>query len=291
MTLLDPEILPPDTRILSSDRIPELSVLRFVPGMAARQRNQPDIRCTDRVISDYELIYYVGGSGFVIIGEERIQCQRGVVVLIRPWEPHSIISSVTDPHDNHWIHFRIEPEVLASSVVDAAFPPGSRGLTVGFDATLHSLLEILELEITKKETGYAEVTSGLLTAVFLRIWRRVSSHIELKAPDREALLLARVEESIKRSLPGKIEIGRVCQEFAISRSVLYGVFSRHRGIPPASWIRRERLRSAEQLIKSGNLSLAQIADRTGFSDAFHLSKCFKEVYGSSPRDWMAGLRG
>ncbi len=289
MTVFEPDRVPPDRRILLPDRIPELEVLRFVPTMASRQRDQPFVRCEDRVIGNCELLYYEGGSGLVIAGGERIECRAGTVALIRPWELHSIVSSPADPHDNHWVHFRIVPEPLATSALDAAFPPGRRGACIGSDPILVSAFSFLETEIARKEPGYAEIASGLLAAIFIRVWRMLQGTIGLRVPDRETLLLARIEDRIRSLLPRRIDIGSVCDEFAVGRSALYDMYRRRRGISPAAWIRRERLFTAGMLVKCGGHTLAEIAERTGFCDAFHLSRSFKEVFGSSPRDWAAGF--
>jgi transcriptional regulator GlxA family with amidase domain len=41
---------------------------------------------------------------------------------------------------------------------------------------------------------------------------------------------------------------------------------------------------AVQLIRATGLTLAEIADQCGFSNAFHLSRCVKERTGTAPRD-------
>ncbi len=60
-------------------------------------------------------------------------------------------------------------------------------------------------------------------------------------------------------------------------------FRRAVGETPAAFRRRCRLEAVGRLLVRQELTLSQIADATGFSDAFHLSKVWKQTTGSSPR--------
>lgn len=48
------------------------------------------------------------------------------------------------------------------------------------------------------------------------------------------------------------------------------------------FIRSIRLQRAAQLIREGELTISEIADRVGFSSTSYFSKCFQEMYGYKP---------
>ncbi len=303
MNLLEPETLPERFRILERDRDPMIGRLRFCPTMADRQNNMPGLRCEDRVIGDCELIYYVGGLGEVILSGRRYACRAGTVLLIRPWEVHSINSSLGSPHDNFWTHFTVEPDYLTEAVTRAAFPDSARVAEIGLQENLIGLFANLDHEIAAKAQAYPEAATALFTAIFLRVWRAATGSTSLPAPVRargqsevqgagpgpEEALLCAIESFVRKRLAEPLDTETLCREFAIGRTSLFTLFRRARGMGPASFIRRERLRAAELLLKTGDLPLKDIAGRSGFADAFHLSHAFKEVYGASPRDWLASL--
>ena len=54
---------------------------------------------------------------------------------------------------------------------------------------------------------------------------------------------------------------------------------------PHRLIMQRRLLRVEKLLRQTTQSLASIADQTGFSDAFHLSKVFKQIFKTSPSHW------
>jgi AraC-like DNA-binding protein len=291
MNIFKPESLSIDHRVLQADRDPALGALRFQPNMADRQCcSDGGVLCEDRIIGDSELIYYVGGRGEAIISGKRYQARPGLVLAIRPYELHTILSDAQDPHDNYWVHFNIEPPALAEGVLRSVFPDEKRAADIGVQPFLISLYQSLIDVVKEKQSGYAETAGALCTALFLQVWRRVTGTIVLPKLAPEETLLSRIEEYTRRHMDERLDAERLCAEFNLGRTRLFELFRLNRGISPAAWIRRERLRSAELLLKTGNLPLKDVADRLGFSDAFHLSRSFKEVYGASPRSWMERLR-
>ena len=54
------------------------------------------------------------------------------------------------------------------------------------------------------------------------------------------------------------------------------------GEPPARWIREKRLSKAHEMLRSSNLSVADVAYSLGFENPTHFSRIFKQQYGSSP---------
>ena len=62
-------------------------------------------------------------------------------------------------------------------------------------------------------------------------------------------------------------------------------FRKHYGSTPAKYIKSRKLNRAEQLLKSTDLPITQLAFETGFNDLAHFSKCFQGRFGSSPRKY------
>lgn len=65
------------------------------------------------------------------------------------------------------------------------------------------------------------------------------------------------------------------------RSTLVKQFARRYGLPPQAWLRNWRVARARALLRGG-LPLAQAAAAVGFADQAHLTRVFKQVYGSPP---------
>lgn len=65
------------------------------------------------------------------------------------------------------------------------------------------------------------------------------------------------------------------------RTTLVKQFARRYGLPPQAWLRNWRVARARMLLRDG-LPLAQAAQAVGFADQAHLTRVFKQVYGSTP---------
>ena len=46
-----------------------------------------------------------------------------------------------------------------------------------------------------------------------------------------------------------------------------------------------RMAKAAELLKLTQLSIGDIGNAVGYSNQLHFSRAFKNVYGSSPREW------
>ncbi|WP_088153842.1 helix-turn-helix transcriptional regulator [Achromobacter xylosoxidans] len=65
------------------------------------------------------------------------------------------------------------------------------------------------------------------------------------------------------------------------RTTLVKQFARRYGLPPLAWLRNWRVARARVLLRDG-LALADAAHAVGFADQAHLTRVFKQVYGSTP---------
>jgi AraC family transcriptional regulator, arabinose operon regulatory protein len=60
------------------------------------------------------------------------------------------------------------------------------------------------------------------------------------------------------------------------------VFKGLAGLPPIRYLARYRLDRVRELLLSTDLTVAEIAARTGFRDPFYLSHAFRQAEGMSP---------
>jgi len=62
-------------------------------------------------------------------------------------------------------------------------------------------------------------------------------------------------------------------------------FSRRFGLSPVQYIQRQRIERAQRLLWETDATLSVIAEQTGFSSPFHLSKTFKKLTGMPPSEF------
>ena len=82
-----------------------------------------------------------------------------------------------------------------------------------------------------------------------------------------------------------LSASRIARAHSISVRYLYTVLARE-SLSLGDWIREQRAhRAAGLLTAADDLSIADIAHRTGYADQAHFSRSFRRWYGTSPREW------
>jgi transcriptional regulator GlxA family with amidase domain len=62
-------------------------------------------------------------------------------------------------------------------------------------------------------------------------------------------------------------------------------FQTHFRMTPREWLRRERIKLAQDLLGQAEASVTAIANTCGFYDIYHFSREFRRVVGQSPTEW------
>jgi len=70
--------------------------------------------------------------------------------------------------------------------------------------------------------------------------------------------------------------------FGMSSSNFYRKVKELTKLAPVEYVKNFRLNRAASLLKKGNLSIAEIAYGTGFSDQSYFGVCFKKQFGITP---------
>jgi signal transduction histidine kinase/CheY-like chemotaxis protein len=81
-------------------------------------------------------------------------------------------------------------------------------------------------------------------------------------------------------------IERLSETLGLSRGHLHRKIKELTGVSPVDFLRDYRLRKAAVLIKQQQLSISEVAYSTGFSSPAYFSKCFKVLYGMTPKEYQ-----
>lgn len=90
----------------------------------------------------------------------------------------------------------------------------------------------------------------------------------------------------------RLTVEQTAREFGISRATLYRMMSRYGGF--VNYLRQRRLHRCRDDLgdpSQVHLSIAEVAERWGFSNASAFSTAFKDLFDMSPRDFRQMSRG
>ena len=107
--------------------------------------------------------------------------------------------------------------------------------------------------------------------------------------DRDATTIARIKAAIVKLVHHDGTAGRVKLSDALHKEYpgMSSLFTQVEGITIEQYFLLQRLERVKELIKYGELTLSEIAHRTGFSSVAHLSAQFKKLTGMTPSTFKA----
>lgn len=125
---------------------------------------------------------------------------------------------------------------------------------------------ILQSRITREPVNEVDMT--LINPFDRDLLKRVTALIDSHIDDPE------------------LAIPYLCREVGVSRTLFFNKFKALTGMTPNAFILSHRLKAAAALLTAQpHLSIADIADMTGFTTAVYFSRCFKKQYGVSPQHY------
>ncbi|HET7541327.1 MAG TPA: AraC family transcriptional regulator [Polyangiaceae bacterium] len=147
-------------------------------------------------------------------------------------------------------------------------------------AALHALLEANGEPETILQAFRAATIALLHTANSGgRSASRVPSHPAVR----------RAVRRVKGNVAESLSLEDLAAELRMSKCHLARCFERTLGVPPHRYRRLLRLRAARRLLEAG-LSVSEAAGETGFADAPHLTRAFRDWLGVSPAAWGSAWR-
>lgn len=221
----------------------------------------------------------------VTSGEETRQLARAIYV---PAGMHLTTSfskplnfSHVDIHIDHgWaVQFlsTVLPRSAAMQMLDA--PAERRDI-----ADIEPLARLLVEEVrqpTRHDVFAENIANALITGV-LDLKRQ-------EAGDGNARLTGAQMRKVSRRFEAgggqRLSTAQMAEAVNLSVSWFSLVFRNTTGMTPHQWQLNKRVDQARDLLSGSDLTVADIADRLGFSDQAHLTRSFRQIVGETPASW------
>jgi YesN/AraC family two-component response regulator len=89
----------------------------------------------------------------------------------------------------------------------------------------------------------------------------------------------------------RIDVEFIADKMCMSHSTLYRKIKALSGISANEFIRKVRIRNAEQLLLTGKYSISEISYMVGINSTTYFRQCFKEEFGSAPSEYVKQIMG
>jgi AraC-like DNA-binding protein len=116
---------------------------------------------------------------------------------------------------------------------------------------------------------------------------RDGSPLSRAAPGLEKCLVECVEEDLARNFGAQITLRDIERSSGYSVYQIIRTFRRRLGMTPHAYLIRMRLHYAAERLLQGD-TIAGAAAEAGFADQSHMTRHFKRVFGTTPRQYVLG---
>jgi AraC family transcriptional regulator len=213
-----------------------------------------------------------------------VSCRAGDLIVVRAGSASRLAGAVPP-----LLRIGIEPEQLRNS---SRLDKSLRGEDDQTGSILYAndlfalfiggaILEELRKPDTEWRISLLHHLAEALTVHFVTQYGvyTVSEHTG-EITDREAI--RRIIEHLGRTTHDFPDLPALAKQSGLSRFHFIRVFKTETGMTPARYVEQCRIEQAKALIEAAEISLADIADRLGFSDQSHLTRRFKAIVGNTP---------
>ena len=106
----------------------------------------------------------------------------------------------------------------------------------------------------------------------------------------DQIFIEKIDRLIEERLSSdKIDIGYLAENVHMSNSTLYRKMKALTGLSTNEYIRKVKMKHAEQLLLEGKYSISEIAFKIGMNSSGYFRQCFKEEFGMIPTDYLKKL--
>ena len=104
-------------------------------------------------------------------------------------------------------------------------------------------------------------------------------------PPKEDVFITKFKDYIdKHYSDSELSVETIAQDMGLSRVQFYRKIKALTGCTPVDLLRKARLSYAKQMLEDTNQTISEIAYSVGFSSPAYFTKCFKDEYGTAPRE-------
>jgi AraC-like DNA-binding protein len=232
--------------------------------------------------------YTLSGTGFLTSGGNTYAVAPGYAFLVQIPDEHRYYY---DPHSEEpweflWIRLQHPSLAAAYPVIHEALgyvfacPPDAEPIR-----KLWQLYHSMDTESPSKLDKYAISELAYSWLLALLRWSSGERRTETAMPANYKAAM----DTIHRRYHEAISLQELAEVAGTTRTHFCKQFHKLTGITPHVYVRNLRIQKAAELLRRTELSIADIASRTGFDNTSYFGKVFRSLIGVTPSDYRSGM--
>jgi AraC-like DNA-binding protein len=230
----------------------------------------------------YEVLYVLEGNGRFMVEGTSFDIKPGTLLLIKPFEYHSVKMDEGAAYERYVIHFsesHLTNDALSlfESMLSGVDGSGRLYSSMSLSSKVLPVFERFDTAETLPENERLIYVKMLLSE--LMIFLSVSSGEQIEINEGE--LGARVIRYLNENITKDLSLDRIARRFFVSKYYLCRAFKKHNGVSVHVYINHKRVMYAKQLIEQGETA-SGAAYKVGFGDYSAFYRAYVKIVGKSP---------
>ncbi|MCO5236615.1 MAG: AraC family transcriptional regulator [Chitinophagaceae bacterium] len=229
---------------------------------------------------DYVLIYCVSGTGWYRFNNKKIPLRSNHFVLL----PRKTAVELGTDHSKEWSFYFVKfngtigEDMYTYLLRDKSNNNFTTPPLVGRIAQFRDIMHHLNLMENIENLLYA----NFRFYSFLGTFRLTVFNYLKKDTDN---IIERCILIMKQHLHENITLDQLAKEVCVSASYLSALFRQKTHYSPIQLFNSLKIQRASQMLKSTKTPVKQIAEEMGYTDQYSFSRSFKQVMGTSPKNF------
>ncbi|WP_190932463.1 AraC family transcriptional regulator [Paenibacillus oceani] len=239
-----------------------------------------------------EFIRIVRGRVLVTLDNQSFYANASDIIYVNSRQIHSV--QITGEGEKPWIQGMIFDRMFVTNLLEGfetrqiynLFARTSREQS--FIGRSHPLSRELEDCIRTADTEYSERDIGYEMAIKSCIYRMITAMLrhykrQLQQPvEADLNVLRPVLEYIEERFAERLSVAELSRIANMSVSHFSRTFKQMTGVTFTDYLTATRINIAKHLLVTGQWTITEIAEKTGFCNIHYFGKVFKESTGASP---------
>lgn len=239
-----------------------------------------------------EFIRIVRGRVLVTLDNQSFYANASDIIYVNSKQIHSV--QITGEGEKPWIQGMIFDRMFVTNLLEGFETRQIYNLFVrtsreqSFIGRPHPLSRELEDCIRTADTEYSERDIGYEMAIKSCIYRMITAMLrhykrQLQQPvEADLNVLRPVLEYIEERFAERLSVAELSRIANMSVSHFSRTFKQMTGVTFTDYLTATRINIAKHLLVTGQWTITEIAEKTGFCNIHYFGKVFKESTGVSP---------
>ena len=237
-------------------------------------------------VTSAEIMEVLKGRIKLLIGTTYRECEKGNIIFIPPSTVHQVFS-LTEDAAIRGISFEfsmIEMRDMRMNFVDLFHRGQSIQYIVNHADMVHEKLSVYIANIFAVYGNFSTVCKLQIVSWLLLIMSELIQYfaLEISTHDRNYKKLRPVLSYVEKHYTEKIQVSELSEIIHVCDDRLIRLFKDVTGETPIEYIMNLRIEAGIKLLSTTDLSVAEIAEQTGFGSDTYMTRVFKQRLNTTP---------